>query len=308
MNRETLIKGYGAYLPEKILTNKDLETMMDTSDEWITSRTGIKKRHIAADNQKTSDLATHAAQQALEKAGWDADSIDMIIVATTTPDYTFPATATRVQEKLNITDCIAFDVQAVCAGFVHALAVCDAMLKNQHAERALVIGAETFSRLLDWSDRSTCVLFGDGAGAFVLEAQNKVNANTSPNGIMATLLRSDGRDRKSLYIDGGPSKNQRVGKMRMDGKTVFKKAVTRLASISTDILAQKQLTTDAIDWFIPHQANMRIVTALGKKLGIPHDKIAVTIAEHANTPQPHRFRSSLLLIASVTSFNLANSC
>ena len=279
MTISTHIAGYGAYLPRKILSNHDLETIIDTSDAWIQSRTGIKQRHIAADTEATSDLATNAALRALDNAGWHAQDVDMIIVATTTPDYTFPATATRVQEKLKIDNVIAFDVQAVCAGFVHALAVGNSMMKDHMAEKTLIIGAETFSRILDWSDRATCVLFGDGAGCLALQAQH----NAKQQGIIKTILRAQGTDFRSLYVDGGPSTNGKVGHLRMDGKDVFKKAVTRLADISQELLDAQGLSADAIDWFIPHQANKRIVDALGKKLRIPADKIATTIESHANT-------------------------
>ncbi|MBC6444211.1 MAG: ketoacyl-ACP synthase III [Alphaproteobacteria bacterium GM202ARS2] len=280
MTISTHIAGYGAYLPSKILTNRDLESIIDTSDAWIQSRTGIKQRHIAADTEATSDLATAAAHKALERAEWQPQDVDMIIVATTTPDYTFPATATRVQDKLKAGSAIAFDVQAVCAGFVHALAVCSSMMKDGMAEKALVIGAETFSRILDWSDRSTCVLFGDGAGALALQAKQN---NPEGAGIIKTLLRAQGTDFRSLYVDGGASTNGKIGHLRMDGKDVFKKAVTRLADISQELLDQQGLDAQDIDWFIPHQANQRIVDALGRKLRIPAAKIATTIASHANT-------------------------
>ncbi|MDP3738916.1 MAG: beta-ketoacyl-ACP synthase III [Hyphomonadaceae bacterium] len=277
----SVVRGVGGYLPEKVLTNDDLARMVDTTDEWITARTGIKKRHIAADGEATSDLAAIASKRALKAAGVKADDIDLIIVATATPDHTFPATATIVQNKLGITRGAAFDVQAVCSGFVYAIATADNFLARGQFERALVIGAETFSRILDWSDRSTCVLFGDGAGAIVLERQDKKVAGE--RGVKSVHLRSDGRYKDLLYVDGGPSTTQTVGHLRMVGNQVFKHAVSKISESVKAAVEQAGCTIDDVDWFVPHQANQRILSAVAEKLGLDEAKVVSTVAEHGNT-------------------------
>lgn len=277
----SVVRGVGGYLPEKVLTNDDLAKMVDTTDEWITARTGIKKRHIAADGEASSDLATVAAKRALKAAGCSADDIDLIIVATATPDHTFPATATIVQNKLGITRGAAFDVQAVCSGFVYAIATADNFLARGQFERALVIGAETFSRILDWSDRSTCVLFGDGAGAVVLERQDKKTAGD--RGVKSVHLRSDGRYKDLLYVDGGPSTTQTVGHLRMVGNQVFKHAVSKISESVKAAVDQAGCTIGDIDWFVPHQANQRILSAVAERLGLDEAKVVSTVAEHGNT-------------------------
>ena len=266
----SVVRGVGGYLPEKVLTNDDLAKMVDTTDEWITARTGIRKRHIAADGEVTSDLGAIAAKRALKAAGCSADDIDLIIVATATPDYTFPATATIVQNKLGITRGAAFDVQAVCSGFVYAIATADNFLARGQFERALVIGAETFSRILDWSDRSTCVLFGDGAGAVVLERQDKEKAGD--RGVKSVHLRSDGRYKDMLYVDGGPSTTQTVGHLKMVGNQVFKHAVGKISESVKAAVDRAGCTIDDIDWFVPHQANQRILSAVAEKLGLDEQK------------------------------------
>jgi len=278
----SVIRGCGAYLPKRVVTNNDLSKIVDTSDEWITERTGIRERHIADDGEFTSDLGLAAALQALERAEMDAKDIDLIILATSTPDRTFPATATTIQAELGIRSGTAFDMQAVCSGFVFALATADNFLKAEQYKRALVIGAETFSRILDWNDRSTCVLFGDGAGAVVLEAQ-KLNGAGTDRGIIASRLRSDGRFREKLYVDGGPSSTQTVGRLRMDGREVFRHAVTNISSVIEETLAEAGLSADAIDWFVPHQANKRILDGTARKIGISSDRIVVTLDKHGNT-------------------------
>lgn len=277
----SVITGCGAYLPRKIMTNEDLARIVDTSDEWITERTGIKCRHIAAEGELTSDLGVAAARQALARAGRKPKDIDLIVLATSTPDNTFPATATAIQAELGITHGAAFDLQAVCSGFVYALAVADNFLKTGSFRRALVIGSETFSRILDWSDRSTCVLFGDGAGAVVLEAQRKREANG--RGVLSTHLHSDGRYKKMLYVDGGPSSTRQVGHLRMQGREVFRFAVTKIAEVVEESLKANGLKAGEIDWFIPHQANQRILLSTARKLGLPPEKIVMTIEQHANT-------------------------
>jgi 3-oxoacyl-[acyl-carrier-protein] synthase-3 len=256
--------------------------MVDTSDEWITERTGIKARHIAADGEKTSDLGLAAAQDALKDAGVDATSIDMVVLATSTPDNTFPATAVAIQAALGITHGFAFDVQAVCSGFVYALNTADSFLRTGQGKRALVIGAETFSRILDWEDRGTCVLFGDGAGAVVLEAQ-KVQDPFRERCIIGSLLRSDGRHKDKLFVDGGPSSTQTVGHLRMQGKEVFRFAVNAIAEVIEETLHANNLTPRDVDWFVPHQANKRILDGTAKKLGISSDKIVITLDRHGNT-------------------------
>jgi len=282
MTGHARIVGCGAYLPERILTNTELAKTVNTSDEWIVTRTGIEKRHIAADGELTSDLAYEAAVAALRHAGLKIDDIDLIVLATATPDNTFPSTATQVQKRLGMTWGAAFDVQAVCSGFIFALAVADNFLRLGQAKGALVIGAETFSRILDWTDRRTCVLFGDGAGAVVLRAEEGALGSEKP-GILSTHLHSDGRYRDLLYVDGGPSSTQTVGHLRMSGREVFRHAVVNLSSVVHEALAANNLQPDDIDWIVPHQANKRILTSTAKKLGLPIERIIVTVQEHANT-------------------------
>jgi 3-oxoacyl-[acyl-carrier-protein] synthase III len=276
------IRGVGSYLPHTVLSNADLAKRVDTSDEWIVERTGIRQRHIAAPGEKTSDLATAAARQALAMAGIPASAVDLIVVGTATPDQTFPATACRVQANLGVGQGCAFDMQAVCSGFIYALTVADNFLRCGGAKTALVIGAETFSRLLDWEDRTTCVLFGDGAGAVVLTAE-PAGDPASDHGILATRLHSDGRHHDLLYVDGGPSSTGTVGHVRMQGNQVFRHAVTNLAQVMRDTLAGAGLTADDIDWIVPHQANRRILDGTAAKLGLSPDKLVVTVDQHANT-------------------------
>lgn len=276
------IAGCGAYLPERVVTNDEMARMVDTSDEWIVERTGIRKRHIAADGECTSDLATAAARQALASAGMDASEIDLIVLATATPDYTFPATATKVQANLGISHGAAFDLQAVCSGFVYALAVADNFLRLGQARNALVIGAETFSRILDWEDRTTCVLFGDGAGAVVLRAV-QCEGTIADRGILSTHLHSDGRHGEMLYVDGGPSKTRTTGHLRMEGREVFRHAVVNLAAVVREALDANGLTAADVDWLVPHQANRRIIDGTARKLGMGTEKIVVTVDRHANT-------------------------
>lgn len=278
----SVVRACGAYLPQKIVTNDDLARQLDTSDQWIRERTGILQRHIAADDELTSDLGLAAARHALERAELEAKDIDLIILATATPDHTFPATATTIQAQLGIYHGAAFDLQAVCSGFVYALATADSLLKSGQYKRALVIGAETFSRILDWEDRATCVLFGDGAGAVVLEAQAG-SASVNDRGIITSFLRSDGRYKDKLYVDGGPSVSRHVGYLRMNGREVFKHAVTNIASAIQETLKQAEVSVEDVDWFVPHQANERILKSTAKKIGLSHDKIVVTIEQHANT-------------------------
>ncbi|MGE0212518.1 MAG: beta-ketoacyl-ACP synthase III [Parvibaculaceae bacterium] len=277
-----VIEGVGSYLPARTLTNADLARTVDTSDEWIVERTGIRERHIAAEGEKTSDLALAAARAALANAGTDAGEIDLVLVATSTPDQTFPATATTVQAGLGITQGSAFDIQAVCSGFVYALATADALVRCRQARNALVIGAETFSRILDWNDRATCVLFGDGAGAVVLKAGSG-EGTVADRGILASRLRSDGRHNDKLYVDGGPSSTGTVGHLRMEGKEVFKHAVTNITGVMRETLSEVQVDPKEIDWFVPHQANARILDGTARKMGISNDKVVVTIDRHANT-------------------------
>ncbi len=277
----SVVRGVGGHLPEKVLTNDDLARMVDTTDQWITDRTGIRKRHIAADGETSSDLAAAASRKALKAAGVGPEDIDLIIVATATPDYTFPATATVVQNKLGITRGAAFDVQAVCSGFVYAVATADNFLARGQFERALVIGAETFSRILDWSDRSTCVLFGDGAGAMVLERQEKSKAGE--RGVKSVHLRSDGRYRDLLYVDGGPSTTQTVGHLKMVGNQVFKHAVSKISESVRAAADQAGIAVSEIDWFVPHQANQRILSAVAERLGLDQHKVISTVADHGNT-------------------------
>lgn len=276
------VTGCGSYLPEKVLTNDDLAKMVDTSDEWVVQRTGIKQRHVAAENEVTSDLALQAARRALESAGRDAQDIDTIILATATPDNTFPATAVTVQANLGIHHGAAFDVHAVCSGFVYALTTADAYIRSGMSKRCLVIGAETFSRILDWTDRTTCVLFGDGAGAVVVEAMEGSGGNDD-RGVLTSHLRSDGRHKEKLYVDGGPSRTQTVGHLRMEGREVFKHAVGMITDVIEDAYAATGLSSDDLDWFIPHQANKRIIDASAKKLGIAPEKVVTTVQWHGNT-------------------------
>jgi 3-oxoacyl-[acyl-carrier-protein] synthase-3 len=281
MARRSFICGTGSYLPERVLTNDDLSVMVDTSDAWIQERTGIKRRHIAADGELTSDIATEAARQALQAAGMDAASIDLIVLATTTPDRTFPATATAVQAKLGISQGAAFDVQAVCSGFLFALATADSMLKQGLFRRALVIGAETFTRIIDWSDRGTCVLFGDGGGAVVLEVREGEFA--ADEGIITHHIRTDGTKSDLLYVDGGVSSTGTIGHVRMEGNRVFKHAVANISAAIEAVLEETGLTSENIDWFVPHQANKRILDGVAKKLDIPEEKVVITVDQHANT-------------------------
>jgi 3-oxoacyl-[acyl-carrier-protein] synthase-3 len=281
-NARSLVLGCGGYLPEKVLTNNDLSKLVDTSDEWIRQRTGIGERHVAAEGELTSDLAAAAARRALADAGLAVADIDLIVVATSTPDNTFPAAAVTVQEKLGMTGGSAFDLQAVCSGFVFALATTDALVRAGQANTALVIGAETFSRILDWTDRATCVLFGDGAGAVVLGRRDQSGGN-GDRGVLTSHLRSDGRFRDKLYVDGGPSSTGTVGHVRMEGREVFKYAVNMIADVIVDAFAATGLDPSAIDWFVPHQANVRIIDATARKFGIPTDRVIRTIAHHGNT-------------------------
>lgn len=277
----SVVRGVGGHLPSRVLTNDDLAKMVDTTDEWIAARTGIRKRHIAADGETTSELGAIAARKALHAAGLSPNDIDLIVVATATPDYTFPATATVIQQKLGVTRGAAFDLQAVCSGFVFAIATTDNFLVRGQFERALVIGAETFSRILDWSDRATCVLFGDGAGAVVLERQPKAKAGG--RGIKGVHLRTDGRYRDLLFVDGGPSTTQTVGRLRMVGNQVFKHAVGKISESVQATVSEAGLTVSDIDWFVPHQANQRILSAVAEKLGLDEGKVVSTVAEHGNT-------------------------
>ena len=279
--RRSVITATGSYLPKRILTNEELSRKVDTTDEWIVARSGIEQRYIAADGELTSDLATHAAKAALEMAGLTPDDIDLIVLATATPDETFPATATVVQKNLGMTRGFAFDIQAVCTGFLYALATADNFVKSGQVTRALVIGAETFSRILDWEDRATCVLFGDGAGAFVLEAQPVEEAGE--RGVMASYLRCDGRMVDLLYVDGGPSRTQSVGHLRMIGNQVFKHAVNKISDSVRVVAREAEIPLEDIDWFVPHQANQRILTAVARNLGVPEEQIISTVAKHGNT-------------------------
>jgi len=274
--------GCGSYLPETVVTNDDLAQRVDTSDDWITTRSGIKRRHFAAEGENTSDMAVNAARRALEMAGMSSGEIDLIVLATSTPDQTFPSTATRVQAALGMKGGAAFDVQAVCSGFIFALATADNFIRAGQARSALVIGAETFSRILDWEDRSTCVLFGDGAGALVLKAAEG-SGDTSDRGILTTCLHSDGRHNQILYVDGGPSTSGQAGFVRMAGKEVFKHAVVKLADVAHEAMAKAGVTSDQIDWIVPHQANIRIIESTSKKAGVPMEKVVVTVQDHGNT-------------------------
>ena len=281
--RRSVISGTGSYLPQTVLSNADLAARLDTSDEWIIERTGIRHRHIAAPGEFTSDLAVAAAQRALDADGKSAADIDLIIVATATPDQTFPAVATVVQHKLRMMHGVAFDVAAVCSGFLYALTVADSLLATGAHNRALVIGAETFSHILDWDDRTTAVLFGDGAGAIVLEAQAQPGDNASDRGVIACRLHSDGRYNDLLYVDGGPGSTGTTGKLRMKGKEVFRHAVNNLSSVMGEVLEAASLQASDVAWVVPHQANLRILEATAKKLNISPDQVVVTVDSHANT-------------------------
>jgi 3-oxoacyl-[acyl-carrier-protein] synthase III len=280
--RRARIVGTGAYLPARVVSNEELSRTVDTSHEWIVQRTGIEQRHIAADGELTSDLACAAAREALQNAGLDADRLDLIIVATTTPDHTFPACAAAVQAKLGADRAVAFDLQAVCSGFVFALAVADNFVKAGQAENILVVGAETFSRLLDWGDRRTCVLFGDGAGAVVLRAEEGTGT-VFDRGVLATLLGSDGRHYSDLWVDGGPSSTGTTGHVQMNGREVFRFAVNALTTATRRVLEIGGLEVDDVDWLVPHQANSRILDAVRRNLGLPEDRMLVTVGRHANT-------------------------
>jgi 3-oxoacyl-[acyl-carrier-protein] synthase III len=277
MTRRSIVAGVGSALPKRQVSNAELAGQIDTSDEWIVERTGIRNRYIADASETTATLAHAACLKALEHAGIGAAEIDLIVLATATPDQTFPSSATKVQAMLGINDCIAFDVHAVCTGFLYALTVADSMLRSGSAETALVIGSETFSRILDWEDRATCVLFGDGAGALVLKAED------GERGILATKLHADGRHNELLFVDGGPSTTQTVGKLRMKGREVFRHAVVNLADVLKEVLAEAGLEASEIDWVVPHQANARILDATARKLGLPPEKVVVTVDQHANT-------------------------
>ncbi|WP_428682821.1 beta-ketoacyl-ACP synthase III [Reyranella sp.] len=278
----SVVQGCGSYLPERVVTNEELSKTVETTDEWIRQRTGICQRHIAAEGEFTSHLAIKASQRALDHAGLKASDLDLIVLATATPDQTFPATATRVQAALGMTKGAAFDVQAVCAGFVYGVSVADSLIKTGLASTALVIGAETFSRILDWDDRGTCVLFGDGAGAIVLKGEQ--GAGTSADrGILANALHSDGRHHDILYVDGGPSSTRTTGFLRMEGKEVFKHAVVNMAAVVGEVLAKAGLEPKDIDWLVPHQANKRIIDGTGRKLGLPPERVVMTVDKHANT-------------------------
>lgn len=278
----SVIRGIGAHLPKRLVTNDDLAKIVDTSDEWIVERSGIRQRYIAEPGEATSDLGLAAAKQALVRAGIDPVDIDLVICATATPDRTFPATAVRIQAMLGVTKGAAFDVQAVCSGFVYALTIADNFIKAGQSKRAVVIGAETFSRILDWSDRSTCVLFGDGAGAVVLEAQPQ-RGDASDRGILSAIIRSDGRYEDLLYVDGGPGTTKTVGHLRMNGREVFRHAVQKISGVIEETLVMNGFAADEIDLFIPHQANRRILDGIAKKLGVDPNKIVMTVDRHGNT-------------------------
>jgi len=277
VTKRSVVAGVGSALPRRRVTNEELAATVDTSDEWIVERTGIRNRYIAGEGETTGTLAIAAAREALASAGVEPAEIGLIVLATATPDQTFPSTATKVQAALGIDDCIAFDVHAVCTGFLYALSVADSMLRSGNAAKALVIGAETFSRILDWEDRATCVLFGDGAGALVLSAEE------TTSGILATKLHADGRHNDLLFVDGGPSTTGTVGKLRMKGREVFRHAVVNLAGVLTEVLSSAGLTAADVDWVVPHQANARILDATAKKLGLPREKVVMTVDRHANT-------------------------
>lgn len=278
----SVVRGHGACLPQRAVSNRELENVVDTTDEWIIQRTGIEQRYIAGEGETTCSLGAGAAQAALERAGLTPSDIDLIIVATSTPDNTFPAAAVEIQSRLGMRHGAAFDVQAVCTGFVYAVTTADAYLRAGLAQRALVIGAETFSRILDWQDRSTCVLFGDGAGAIVLEAV-EADGSLENRGVLASKLRSDGHFKDKLYVDGGPSSTQTVGHLRMQGREVYKHAVGMITDVIEAVFDATGMTADDIDWFVPHQANKRIIDASAKKLGIAPEKVVVTVSRYGNT-------------------------
>ena len=282
MTIRAVVKGIGHYLPDRIVPNSFFEASLDTNDEWIRSRSGIERRHFAAEGQTTSDLAIRAAQAALRDAGMDVAQIDAIVVATSTPDFTFPAVATMVQAGLGMTRGFAFDIQAVCAGFVYALTNANGMILSGQAKTVLVIGAETFSRIMDWTDRGSCVLFGDGAGALILQAEEATGTNAD-RGILAMDLNSDGRYRDLLYVDGGVSTSQTAGVLRMQGKEVFRHAVEKLAETAHTSLAKIGLTGADVDWIVPHQANLRIITGTAQRMGVPMERVIVTVQDHGNT-------------------------
>ncbi|MBB4612507.1 beta-ketoacyl-ACP synthase III [Novosphingobium taihuense] len=283
MSLRAIIRGSGSALPQRCVTNAEMATLVDTTDEWIVERTGIRQRYLAGEGETTSTLATEAARKALEAAGIDAAKVDLIVLATATPDQTFPATATLVQHNLGCNGGIAFDVAAVCSGFLYALATADSMIRTGMAKCAIVIGAETFSRILDWEDRTTCVLFGDGAGAIVLEAQDVDETDPAAPGVIATRLHADGAHNELLYVDGGPSTTGTVGKVRMKGREVFRHAVTNLANVLREVLETSGHDASEIDWVVPHQANFRILDATARKLDLPAEKVVVTVDSHANT-------------------------
>jgi 3-oxoacyl-[acyl-carrier-protein] synthase-3 len=278
----SIIRGVGASLPRRVMTNDDLSRMVDTSDAWIRDRTGIEQRHIAAEGELTSDLGITAARQALVRAGIDPIDIDLVVCATSTPDRTFPATGVRIQAGLGVTNGAAFDVQAVCSGFVYALSIADNFLKAGQFKRAVVVGAETFSRILDWEDRGTCVLFGDGAGAVVLEAQTQLGGRED-RGILATRIRSDGRFEDLLYVDGGPGSTKTTGHLRMNGREVFRHAVQKISGVIEETLVMTGYAGDEVDLYVPHQANKRILDGIAKRLSIPPEKVVFTLAKHGNT-------------------------
>jgi 3-oxoacyl-[acyl-carrier-protein] synthase-3 len=278
----SIVRGVGSYLPRRKLTNQDLEKLVDTSHDWIVQRTGIEERHIAEDDETTSVLGIKAAEAALLDAGLTANDIDLVICATSTPDYTFPSTATMIQTGLGMTHGMAFDLQAVCTGFVYAVATADKFLQSGSHKRALVVGAETFSRILDWNDRTTCVLFGDGAGALVLEAQEG-EGTSADRGVLTSHLRSDGRYRDKLYVDGGPGSTKTTGVLKMEGREVFKFAVGMVADVVQDAFKATGTSAEELDWFVPHQANRRIITASADKLGIAQEKVVITVNKHGNT-------------------------
>jgi 3-oxoacyl-[acyl-carrier-protein] synthase-3 len=282
MTKRAVVVGYGHYLPERIVENAEFESSIDTTDEWIRTRSGIERRHFAAEGQHTSDLAAEAAKAALAQAGLAAGDIDAIVVATSTPDLTFPSVATMVQQKIGMERGFGFDVQAVCAGFVFALTTANGLILSGQAERVLVIGAETFSRIMDWTDRGTCVLFGDGAGALILEAQESTGT-TADRGILSADLNSDGRYKDMLFVDGGVSSTGTSGKLRMQGNALFRQAVEKLASTADAALHKAGLTHSDVDWIVPHQANIRIIQGTAKKLGVPMERVVLTVQDHGNT-------------------------
>jgi 3-oxoacyl-[acyl-carrier-protein] synthase-3 len=278
----SVVRGFGTALPKRVVTNAEMESMVDTSDDWIVQRTGIRQRYIAGEGETTASLGEAAARAALDRAGLTAADIDLIVVATSTPDNTFPATAVNIQNRLGMHHGFAFDLQAVCSGFVYAVTTADAYIRGGLAKRVLVVGAETFSRILDWTDRTTCVLFGDGAGAIVLEAQEEAGTNAD-RGVLTTQLRSDGAHRDKLYVDGGPSTTGTVGHLRMEGREVFKHAVGMITDVIVSAFDATGFSAEDVDWLVPHQANKRIIDGSAKKLGIPLDKVVITVDQHGNT-------------------------